>query len=51
MSKKLLNKPGYTVEIVHERDWKVIVKWEDIEQYYYLFDTEEQAIQKYNSIN
>jgi hypothetical protein len=50
MSKKI-NKVGYIVEIVKDTDWKVVVKLGDVERYFYIFDTEEQAIEKFNSIN
>lgn len=48
--KKNLNKIGYTVEVMFDRNWKVIVKYANKEQYSYIFNTEEEAIEKFNKI-
>ena len=50
MSKKL-NKLGYILELKQEKDWKVVVKYGDVERYFYIFDSKEQAIERFNSIN
>ena len=48
--KKNLNKIGYTVEVMFDRNWKVVVKYTDKEQYFYIFNTEEEAIEKFNKM-
>lgn len=48
--KKKLSKIGYTAEIVFNRYWKVVVKYNDKERYSYLFNNEEEAIKKFDEI-
>ena len=48
--KKKLSKIGYTAEIVFDKHWKVVVKYNDKERYSYLFNSEEEAIKKFNEI-
>ena len=49
--KKKLNRIGFSVEIIYDRNWKVVVKLGDVERYFYIFDSEEEAIEKFNSMN
>ena len=41
---------GYTVEVVFDRNWKVIVKYNGREQYFYICNNEQEAIEKQNKI-
>ena len=49
--KKNLERIGYTTEVIFDRNWKVIVKFGDVERYFYIFDSKEQAMEKFSSIN
>lgn len=49
--KKKLNKVGYEVELIYDDDWKVNVIYAGRILYFYLFDTEVEAINKYNEFN
>lgn len=49
MTKKL-NKVGYEVEVKFDGCWKVIVKFMGRENYHYLYDNENDAINKFNEI-
>lgn len=48
--KKKLSEIGYTAEILFDNDWKVVVKFNDKERYFYLFNSEEEAIIKFDEI-
>jgi len=48
--KKKLNRIGYEVEVIHD-DWKVNVIYAGRILYFYLFDNEVEAIDKYNEFN
>ena len=47
----MCKKIGYTMEIVFDRNWKVVVYKNQREQYFYIFDNEEEAIEFYNKNN
>lgn len=47
MSKKI----GYAMEIKFDRYWKVVIYINYREQYFYVFDSEEEAIEFYNKNN
>ena len=49
--KKKLNRVGYEVEMIHGNDWKVNVIYAGRILYFYLFDNEVEAIDKYNEFN
>ena len=49
--KKKLNKVGYEVELVYDNNWKVNVIYAGRILYFYLFDNEEEAINKFNEMN
>ena len=49
MSKRL-NKIGYKAELIYNGDWKVVVKYNNIEQYFYVCNTEQQAIDVFNKL-
>ena len=47
---KNLERLGYSVEVKFDRNWKVVVKYNDRDQYFYVFDSEEEAIEKFNNL-
>ena len=49
--KKKLNRIGYEVEVIHDNDWKVNAIYAGRILYFYLFDNEVEAINKYNEFN
>lgn len=49
MSKRL-NKIGYKAELVYDGKWKVVVRYNHIEQYFYICNTEQQAIDMFNKL-
>lgn len=49
--KKKLNRVGYEVKVIHDNDWKVNVIYAGRILYFYLFDNEVEAIDKYNEFN
>ena len=49
--KKKLNRVGYEVELIHDNDWKVNVIYAGRILYFYMFDNEVDAIDKYNEFN
>lgn len=49
--KKKLNRVGYEVELIHADNWKVNVIYAGRILYFYLFNNEIEAIDKYNEFN
>jgi hypothetical protein len=49
MSKRL-NKIGYKAELIYNGEWKVVVKYNSRKQYFYIFNTEQQAIDVFNKL-
>ena len=48
--KKNLDKLGYTVEIVFNKDWKAVIKFNNRERYFYICNSKEEAIDKFNEM-
>lgn len=48
--KKKLSKVGYTAEIIFNNDWKVVIKFNDKERYFYIFNSKEEAIIKFDEM-
>jgi hypothetical protein len=49
--KKKLDKIGYEAELIYDNNWKVNVIYAGRILYFYLFDNEVDAIDKYNEFN
>jgi hypothetical protein len=50
MSKKL-NRIGYSASVEFDSSWKVVICMNGKEQYFYIFSSEEEAMEYYNNIN
>lgn len=48
--KKKLNKIGYTAEVIFDGNWKVEIRYNNITQYFYIFENEKSAVDKYNNL-
>lgn len=48
--KKELNKIGYIAEVIFDDNWKVEIRYNNMLQYFYIFESEKKAIDKYNNL-
>ena len=48
--KKKLNKIGHIAEVIFDGTWKVQIKFKDMLMYFYIFENEEDAINRFNNL-